>query len=280
MHESRAFKLTRVITLAFLVLFTVIPLYVMITTSVKPLADVQKSFSWFPENFTIQPFIDMWSTVPLARYFVNSLIVSATASTLSVLIALVAGYATSRFTFRGRSLFSGGILSTQMIPGILFLLPLFLIFVNIDRAIGFQLLYQTRVGLIIVFMTFTLPFSIYMFANYLAGIPKELDEAARVDGCGILSTLFRVVVPAAIPGIVAVWVYSFMVAWGEILFASQLTDDDTATLSIGLQNYATQVDVYWNQIMAASLTVSVPIVLGFMLLQRYFVAGLTAGSVK
>jgi multiple sugar transport system permease protein len=280
MHESRAFKLTRIVILAFLVIFTATPLYVMLTTSVKPLSDVQKDFSWFPENFTIQPFIDMWSTVPLARYFVNSLIVSATASTASVLIALVAGYATSRFVFRGRTLFSGGILSTQMIPGILFLLPLFLIFVNIDRALGFQLLYQTRFGLIIVFMTFTLPFSIYMFANYLNGIPKELDEAARVDGCGILSTLFKVVVPAAVPGIVAVWVYSFMVAWGEILFASQLTDDETATLSIGLQNYATQVDVYWNQIMAASLTVSVPIVLGFMLLQRYFVAGLTAGSVK
>jgi len=280
MHESRTFKIFRVILLTGLTLFSVLPLYTMISTSVKPLADVQKAFSWIPTNITIQPYIDMWSTVPLARYFVNSLIVSSTSSTLSVLVALITGYVLSRFAFRGRGAFTSTILGTQMIPGILFLLPLFLIFVNIDRVLGFDLFYQTRFGLIIVFMTFTLPFSIYMFTNYLNGIPKELDEAAKVDGCSTLGILFKVIVPTAIPGIVAVWVYSFMLAWGEILFASQLTDNQTATLAIGLQNYATQTDVYWNQIMAASLMVSVPVVIAFLALQRFFVAGLTAGSVK
>jgi len=280
MHESRTFKIFRVILLTGLTLFSVLPLYTMISTSVKPLADVQKAFSWIPTNITIQPYIDMWSTVPLARYFANSLIVSSIASTLSVLVALITGYVLSRFAFKGRTAFTSTILGTQMIPGILFLLPLFLIFVNIDRVLGFDLLYQTRFGLIIVFMTFTLPFSIYMFTNYLNGIPKELDEAAKVDGCSTLGILFKVIVPTAIPGIVAVWVYSFMLAWGEILFASQLTDNRTATLAIGLQNYATQTDVYWNQIMAASLMVSVPVVIAFLLLQRFFVAGLTAGSVK
>jgi multiple sugar transport system permease protein len=280
MHESRTFKIFRVILLTGLTLFSVLPLYTMISTSVKPLADVQKAFSWIPTNITIQPYIDMWSTVPLARYFVNSLIVSSTSSTLSVLVALITGYVLSRFAFRGRGAFTSTILGTQMIPGILFLLPLFLIFVNIDRVLGFDLFYQTRFGLIIVFMTFTLPFSIYMFTNYLNGIPRELDEAAKVDGCSTLGILFKVIVPTAIPGIVAVWVYSFMLAWGEILFASQLTDNQTATLAIGLQNYATQTDVYWNQIMAASLMVSVPVVIAFLALQRFFVAGLTAGSVK
>lgn len=280
MHESRASKAARIAILSVLVVFTATPLYVMLSTSVKPLSEVQREFTWIPRSITIQPFIDMWSTVHLADYFLNSLIVAGISSTLSVVIALVAGYATSRYVFRGRNLFSGVILSTQMIPGILFLLPLFLIFVNVDNFLGFELLYQTRFGLIIVFMTFTLPFSIYMFANYLNGIPRELDEAARMDGCGVFATLFKVIVPTAVPGIVAVWVYSFMLAWGEILFASQLTDNESATLAIGLQNYATQLDVYWNQIMAASLAVSLPVVLGFMLLQRYFVAGLTAGSVK
>ncbi len=280
MHESRSFKIFRVVLLAALTVFSVLPLYTMISTSVKPLADVQKAFSWIPSNITIQPYIDMWSTVPLARYFANSLIVSSIASTLSVLVALITGYVLSRFAFKGRGAFTSTILGTQMIPGILFLLPLFLIFVNIDRVLGFDLFYQTRFGLIIVFMTFTLPFSIYMFTNYLNGIPKELDEAAKVDGCSTLGILFKVIVPTAIPGIVAVWVYSFMLAWGEILFASQLTDNRTATLAIGLQNYATQTDVYWNQIMAASLMVSVPVVIAFLLLQRFFVAGLTAGSVK
>ena len=167
-----------------------------------------------------------------------------------------------------------------MFPGILFLLPLFLIFVNIDKALGFTFLYQTRLGLIITYLTFTLPFSIWMLASYLDGIPRELDEAAKVDGTGELGALFRVVLPAARPGVIAVAVYAFMTAWGEILFASVMTNDSTKTLSIGLQYYSTQINVYWNQVMAASLVVSVPVVVGFLLLQRYLVAGLTSGAVK
>src|SRR5699024_2333484 len=171
------------------------------------------------------------------------------------------------------------ILSTQMFPGILFLLPLFLIFVNIDQTIGLQLV-GTRVGLIITYLTFTLPFSIWMLAGYLDGIPHELDEAAKVDGSSPVGALFRVVLPAARPGIVAVAIYAFMQSWGEILFASVLTTDSNRTLAVGLQLYSTQTNVYWNQIMAASVAVSVPVVIGFLLAQRSFVAGLTAGSVK
>ena len=128
--------------------------------------------------------------------------------------------------------------------------------------------------------TFSLPFSIWMLIGYLDSVPRDLDEAALVDGCGPLGALFRVVVPAAIPGIVAVAVYAFMTAWGEVLFASVMTNDTTRTLAVGLQGYSTLNDVYWNQIMAASLVVSVPVVAGFLLLQRYLVAGLTAGAVK
>ena len=126
-----------------------------------------------------------------------------------------------------------------MFPGILFLLPLFLIFVNIDKQLGFTLLYQTRAGLILTYLTFSLPFSIWMLASYLDGIPRDLDEAARVDGTTALGALFRVVLPAARPGVVAVAVYSFMTSWGEILFAAQMTNEDSRTLSIGLQNYST-----------------------------------------
>jgi multiple sugar transport system permease protein len=119
-----------------------------------------------------------------------------------------------------------------------------------------------------------------MLIGYFDSIPRDLDEAALVDGCGPLRALFRVVVPAATPGIVAVAVYAFMTAWGEVLFASVMTNDTTRTLAVGLQGYATQNNVYWNQVMAASLVVSVPVVAGFLLLQRYLVAGLTAGAVK
>jgi multiple sugar transport system permease protein len=279
-HEPRSFRVFRVVVVAGLGLFTLVPLYVMVTSALKPLGDVQGDFRWWPTHPTLRPFVDIWSTVPLARYFVNSLVVCLVATAFSVLIAIFAAYAVSRYRFVGRRAFIGTVLSTQMFPGILFLLPLFLIFVNIDKQLGFTFLYQTRVGLIVTYLTFTLPFSIWMLASYFDGIPRDLDEAARVDGCRALGALFRVVLPAARPGVIAVAVYAFMTAWGELLFASQMTNDATKTLAIGLQNYSTQINVYWNQVMAASLVVSVPVVVGFLLLQKYLVAGLTAGAVK
>ncbi|MEU3205302.1 carbohydrate ABC transporter permease [Streptomyces cyaneofuscatus] len=279
MAAPQSFLWTRRIVLTLLAGFVLLPVYVMVSSSLKPLQDVSGKFQWIPSTLTVQPYFDIWKTVPLAKYFANSLIVAGSATVLSVTIAVFAAYAVSRYTFRGKRVFTVTVLSTQMFPGILFLLPLFLIFVNIGSSTGVAL-YGSRGGLILTYLTFSLPFSIWMLIGYFGSIPKDLDEAALVDGCGPVGALFRVVVPAAVPGIVAVSVYSFMTAWGEVLFASVMTNDATRTLSVGLQGYATQNDVYWNQVMAASLVVSVPIVAGFLLLQRYLVAGLTAGAVK
>lgn len=284
MHSSptappRSFVWTRRVVLTLLTVFAVTPVYVMLSSSLKPLEDVTGAFRWIPRGLTIRPYLDIWDTVPLARYFLNSLIVAGAATGCSVVVAIFAAYAVSRYRFRGKRIFTVTVLSTQMFPGILFLLPLFLIFVNIGNTTGIAL-YGSRGGLILTYMTFTLPFSIWMLVGYLDSIPRDLDEAALVDGCGPLKALFRVVVPAAVPGIVAVAIYSFMTAWGEVLFASVMTNDVTRTLSVGLQGYATQTEVYWNQVMAASLVVSLPVVAGFLLLQRYLVAGLTAGAVK
>jgi multiple sugar transport system permease protein len=279
MRETVGFKTFRVITVVVLSLFVLFPLYVMISTSLKPLQDVQGAFSWIPTTLTIQPFIDMWSTVPLASYFLNSLIVASIASVLSVIVAIFASYGISRWRFRGRNIFSTTVLATQMFPGVLFLLPLFLIFVNINNTFGIQLV-GTRGGLILTYLTFTLPFAIWMLSGYFDNIPHDLDEAAKVDGASALGILFRVVLPVARPGVIAVLVYSFMTAWGEVLFASVLTTQDNRTLAVGLGEYSSEVNVYWNEIMAASLVVSVPVVVGFLLLQRNFVAGLSAGAVK
>ncbi len=279
MRETAPSKVFRWVVLVVLTIFTVVPLYVMVTTSMKTLPEVQASFTWWPQHITFQPFIDMWSTVPLASYFVNSLIVAGSATILSVIIAIFAAYAVSRYRFKGRTVFTTTVLSTQMFPGVLFLLPLFLIFVNINQAVGIQLV-GTRFGLVITYLTFALPFAIWMLAGYFDGIPRELDEAAKVDGSGPLGALWHVVLPAARPGIIAVAIYAFMTSWGEVLFASVMTTDENRTLAVGLQLYSTQTNVYWNQIMAASLVVSIPIVVAFLLLQRSFVAGLTAGAVK
>ena len=279
MAVPASFLWTRRVFLTLLTGFVLLPVYVMVSSSLKPLEDVTGKFRWLPTGLTIRPYIDIWSTVPLAKYFVNSLIVAGVATVCSVVIAVFAAYAVSRYEFRGKRVFSVTVLSTQMFPGILFLLPLFLIYVNIGNATGIAL-FGSRGGLILTYLTFSLPFSIWMLIGYFDSVPKDLDEAALVDGCGPLRALIKVVVPAAIPGIVAVAVYAFMTAWGEVLFASVMTNDATRTLAVGLQGYSTQNDVYWNQIMAASLVVSIPVVAGFLLLQRYLVAGLTAGAVK
>lgn len=279
MTEPRWLRIARPVILTVLGLFTLVPIYVMLTSALKPLKDVQAGFTWWPSNLTVQPFIDIWDTVPLGRYFINSLIVSGAAALLSVTVAIFAAYAVSRFRFRGRGTFSITVLSTQMFPGILFLLPLFLIYVNIGKLTGIDL-YGTRTGLILTYLTFSLPFSIWMLVGYFDSIPRGLDEAAAVDGCGPLRTLLQVILPTALPGVVAVAVYAFMTAWGEVLFASVLTSEKSRTLAVGLQGYSTQNEVYWNQVMAASLVVSIPVVVGFLLLQRQFVAGLTAGAVK
>lgn len=279
--ESRSFRVFRWVVVAVLAVITLIPLYTMVISSLKPLGDVgsASSFKWWPSHLTTKPYFDMWHTIPLATYFMNSLVVCSVATVFSVLIAIFAAYAVSRYTFRGKRFFTTTVLATQMFPGILFLLPLFLIFVSIHNGIGLQL-YGTRIGLIVTYLTFVLPFSIWMLAGYLDGIPRELDEAARVDGATAMGALFRVVLPAARPGVIAVAVYAFMTSWGEILFASVMATGGNETLAVGLQGYSTQLGAYWNQVMAAALVVSVPIVIAFLLLQRYLVAGLTSGAIK
>lgn len=279
MAAPRSFLWSQAVFLTLLTTFVLLPVYVMVSSSLKPLEDVSGKFRWLPSSLTLTPYADIWRTVPLADYFVNSLVVAGAATVCSVVVAVFAAYAVSRYSFRGKRVFTVTVLSTQMFPGILFLLPLFLIYVNIGNATGIAL-FGSRAGLILTYMTFSLPFSIWMLIGYFDSVPRDLDEAAKVDGCGPLGALFRVIVPAAIPGIVAVGVYAFMTAWGEVLFASVMTNDTTRTLAVGLQGYATQNDVYWNQVMAASLVVSVPVVAGFLLLQRYLVTGLTAGAVK
>jgi multiple sugar transport system permease protein len=277
--ESRSFRTVRAVGLGLLLLFTLAPLFVMVSSALKPLGDVQGPWRWIPSTVTLRPFVDMWSTIPLARYFLNSVLVAVCATVLSVTIAVFAAYAVERYRFRGREVFRLAVLSTQMFPGILFLLPLFLIFVNLGRVTGLEFA-GSREALIITYLTFSLPFAIWMLIGYFASIPRELDEAAQVDGATPVGALFRVVLPAARPGIVAVGIYAFITAWGETLFASVMTTDETRTLAVGLREYSNQTGVFWNEIMAASLVVSVPIVVGFLFLQKYLVQGLTAGAVK
>src|SRR3954462_1500222 len=181
MRETVQSKVTRVVGLAILSFVTLFPLYTIVVTSIKPLGDVRSTFHWIPSHVTLRPYVEIWKTIPLAHYFLNSLIVSLSATVCSVVIAIFAAYGISRYRFRGRSAFTVTVLATQMFPGILFLLPLFVIFVNIEKSTGIAL-YGTYPGLIITYLTFSLPFSIWMLVGYFNAIPRELEEAAMVDG--------------------------------------------------------------------------------------------------
>jgi multiple sugar transport system permease protein len=279
MRETVQSRLTRVLGLAILTFVTIFPLYTIVISSIKPLSDVRSHFTWIPSDVTLRPYVDIWKTIPLGHYFLNSLIVSVASTVCSVIIAIFAAYAISRYRFHGRSAFTLTVLATQMFPGILFLLPLFVIFVNLEKATGIAL-YGNYLGLIITYLTFSLPFSIWMLVGYFNSIPRELEEAAMCDGATPLGALWRILIPVSLPGIVAVAIFAFITAWGEVLFASVLTTDSTRTLAIGLRNYASQSNVYWNQLMAAAIVVSLPVVIAFLALQRYIVGGLTQGGVK
>jgi multiple sugar transport system permease protein len=278
-RKSRLGFMIRAVLLMLYSLFVLVPIYQMMKSSFVPMKDIESpEFHWLPIDFTWRPYVDMWKTVPLAHYFINSVIVSLVSTVLAIVISAFAAYAFSRFRFPGRSIFGALLLATQMFPGILFLLPIFVMFFEIQLNTGVQL-NGTYLGLVITYMTFSLPFSIWMMRGYFESVPKSLDEAAMIDGCSHAAVLTRVIIPLAIPGIIACAVFAFLNAWNEVLFASVLTSNTTETLSIGLQSYATQSVVAWNQLMAASIIVTIPVVVAFLLVQRFFMYGL-AGGVK
>lgn len=279
MRETIAFRTTRAVVLILLFLFCALPIYVIVISSVKPLRDVQGAWTWIPETLTLEPYFTMWDTVPLADYFMNSLIVSVSATVASLVIAIIAAYAMVRLKWRGQRAFGLIVLSTQMFPGILFLLPLYLLFVQLQRTIGIPLV-GSHLGLIITYLTFSLPFAIWMLAGFFAAMPEELEEAAMIDGTTRFGGFVRVILPIARPGIVAVGVFAFMNSWGEVLFASVLTTRDTRTLAVGMQAFSTMTEVRWNEAMAASVVISLPILIAFLIVQRHIVAGLAAGAVK
>jgi multiple sugar transport system permease protein len=278
-RESISFKVSRAVVLGGLIIFVAVPLYVILASSFKPLKDVSGEWTWWPETFTIAPYITMWQTVPLANYFVNSVIISVSATALALTFGILAAFALTRLRWKGQRAFSLIVLSTQMFPGILFLLPLYLIFVQIQRWFGIQLIGNYG-GMIITYTTFALPFAIWMLMGFFAAMPEELEEAGMIDGLTRFGAFLRIILPIARPGIVAVGVFAFMNAWGEVLFASVLTTADTRTLSIGMQAFTTNVDVRWNEAMAASVVISIPVLLAFLLVQRNIVQGLAAGAVK
>jgi multiple sugar transport system permease protein len=255
--------------------FAGFPVLWMLSSSFKSNTEI---FEYPPrlvtESFSFEAYVTILTDPEKVRFFVNSYVVSLAVTALTLLVAILAAYAFSRFEFRFKRPLNMIIVSVQAVPPITLLIPYFGLIVTLG-------LYNTYPGLILTYMVFTLPYAIIMMTGYFNTLPRELDEAVRVDGAGSMTALWRILVPIAVPGIVSVGVYTFMIAWNEYLFALTLTKtQDMRTVPIGIQLLMGQHSYEWNEMMAMSILGSVPVLVLFLFFQRYFIAGLTSGSVK
>lgn len=265
-------------TFAVLAVFLVVllfPFVVMISTSLKSGPEVfAQPPTFLPKVLVWKNYLDVWKKVALSRYFTNSMIIGGGAGILCIAVGVMAGYALSRFRFPGRSLFLTSLLISQMFSPIIVLLPLF-------RLFGTYHLLDSRLGLVLVNLAFSSPFAIWMLTRYFDSIPGELEQAAWVDGATRYQSLAWIVAPLALPGIVATFIFAFINAWNEFLFAlAFVTSDEKLPITTGLYGFVGHFKVEWNYLMGASILAALPVVILFMLIQRYMVSGLTSGAVK
>jgi multiple sugar transport system permease protein len=228
---------------------------------------------------TLSAFGRMWDGIDFERYLINSIVVCSGAAALATAFASSAGYALARFRFRGSRTYGLTVIGTQLIPGSLFLLPVFLGFVWLGQNTPIELL-DTRVGLILVYTAFFTPLAIFFMRAFFQAIPPELEEAALVDGCTRFGAFIRVVIPNAAPGLLATFVYAFLFAWDELLFATALTEHNAETIPIGIRNFIGNYNEEYDQLMAAGVVSTIPVLIAFFATQRWLVKGLTAGAVK
>jgi multiple sugar transport system permease protein len=227
-----------------------------------------------PDRFTIVAYLSIFGDPAKVRFFINSYLVAGVVTLLTLLIAILTAYGFSRYSFRFKNTLNVFIISTQTVPPITLLIPYFGMVVTFG-------IFDTYFALILTYMVFTLPYAILLMTGYLNTLPRELDEAVQVDGGSSWTALWRVVVPLSVPGIVATAVYTFLLAWNEFLFALTLTKSmDMRTVPIGIELLMGQHAFEWNEMMAMSVLGSLPLLVLYLIAQRYFLAGMTAGSVK
>ncbi|MGW7197999.1 carbohydrate ABC transporter permease [Streptomyces chryseus] len=250
------------------------PVYWMLNTAFKPAKDaIDPNPQFFPRTFTLENFrrafdvADFWG--PVAR----SLAVSSVVVVIGIVVGMLAALAISRFAFRGRKIVIVGILAIQMVPLVAMIIPVFLLLNEFGQ-------YDRITGLIITYLTFVLPFTVWTLRGFIVNIPKELEEAAMVDGCTRTGAFVRVVFPLLAPGMVATSVYGFIQAWNEYLYALMLMSQQNQTATVWLGNFTTKHGTEYAPMMAGATMMAVPIVILFLLVQRKMAAGLTAGAVK
>ena len=257
--------------LAVFLIITLFPFFVMLMTSFKSAKEaISLHPTILPQEWTLQHYM----IFPFVDYFRNSMVVSLTSSVIAVFLGTLGAYALSKLRFKGRTTINASFYTVYMFSGILLVVPLF----KIITALG---IYDTELALIITMVTQTLPTAVFMLRSYFDTIPDEIEEAAMMDGLNRLQIIFRITVPLAISGLVSVFVYCFMVAWNDYLFASIfLSSASNFTLPVGLNTLFSTPDYIWGRMMAASLVTALPVVIMYALSERFIKSGLTAGGVK
>ncbi len=266
---------------AYLILFVLMvlllfPVYWMFVTSLKTnLVIYRYPPEWFPQVPTTDSYINLFKGGDFIGYYMNNFVVSILTTVLTIILALFAGYTLSRFRFKGNKLLMLSLLSTQMFPVVGILIALYALFKS------FHLL-NTRLGLIVALTAMSLPFCIWLIKGFLDDIPLSLEEAASIDGCGRVGTLFRIVLPLCKPGILAIGIYTFLQAWDDfVICLTLITKDSLRTLSTGISlKYLGELSYDWATVMTISVIATVPLLLLFVFFQRYMIQGLTAGGVK
>jgi len=277
-RRVRALPLARdltVVVVTFVALAVLVSPFVwVVLTSLRPAADLlTNTFQPFAGGLTLASYRALLAS-GFARYIGNSLFVCGTATVISVTLALLAAYSFSRKNFPGRNALLLLFALSQLFPFVVLITPIYIVFYHLG-------LVDTYLGLIIAYVAITLPFSVYLLVGYLGSVPRELDEAATVDGCSTVGTIIRVVLPVAWPGVVATAIYAFISAWEEFLFALTLmTSDAHKTVPLGLANFFGEYTAHWDLVMAASVITTIPTLILFLFLQRWLVSGLGAGAVK
>jgi multiple sugar transport system permease protein len=255
--------------------------YVFFASVSSDLSVAQGAF--LPTQLNFGNYLRIWSTVDLGGGLVNSLLVAGSVAIVCALVSMGSAYVLVRFGFRGRLTVLRGLLALQSIPGTLLLLPVFVLFASAATLLGVAII-GTRWALFITYLTFALPFSTWVMVTYLRGLPRELDEAARIDGASSWRILTRIILPLSWPGLVVSGIFAFLLGWNDVLFASVMTHPDTRTAAVALQVFGANqeggaIPVY-GQLMAAALVCAVPVVVLYLIFQRYLVGGLTTGGVK
>jgi multiple sugar transport system permease protein len=276
-----ALRLSYVFLVIFAAFFLVPPLY-MLVTSLKTSAEISGAANpWWVADPTLQNYAALLGSGEFLIFFRNSAVVSVVVVIVTMLISVPAAFALSRMRFWGSATLATGVFLTYLIPETLLFIPLFKIFAAVNEATGIQLLDNWWV-LLILYPTLTVPFCTWIMIGYFASIPKELDEAALVDGASWMQTLVRIFIPVALPGLIAATIFAFTVSWAQFLYPLAFTTSTSQlVLPVGIVTTLIKGDVFnWGQIMTGALLGATPPLVIYAFLMDYYIAGLTAGATK